>query len=76
MTDKQIADLRWMRIVNDEFGISLFWPTVLKRGPIPECEQLVAAGLADRRHEPEYQEYAGYWITDEGRAALQQTLEA
>lgn len=70
LTRAQIVDLRWMRELNDEYGTSLYWSTIKKTGPVPECTALVEAGLAELRSRASHKECRGYWITDEGRAAL------
>lgn len=70
LTAPQLADLRWMRALNDEHSTGLYWPTIQKTGPLPECASLVDAGLAELRHRASHKECRGYWITDEGRAAL------
>lgn len=73
LTQGQQADLHWMRMLNDEFGTSLYWPTVRKIGSVPECEELIQRGLAERRAQPRDRVEEGYWITDEGRTALRRS---
>jgi hypothetical protein len=63
------ANLRWAVIANDENHCGLFGPTVLREGPLPECEPLVRAGLL-RFVNDGRAEQRGYWITDAGRVHL------
>lgn len=78
LTKEDRANLTWARKIDDAGGTPYLGPTVLKRGPVPECEALVERGLLTRamttkRWRQKVPRAAGYRITDLGRQALRPT---
>lgn len=64
LTEQEVADLKWMRICNED-GRGYLSPTVRKNfGSIPELDGLMKQGLARLDD--------GYWITVAGYAALKE----
>lgn len=70
LTERDQANLSWMIRCNDEYGCGYLGPTVKRFGRIQECETLVQSGLA-RCSDRASAKARGYFITSEGRAALQ-----
>lgn len=70
LSESELSSLRWMARVNPD-GIGLFGPTLMKHGPVEECESLVRRSLAKVRHERG--DRGGYWITAEGRRVIGMT---
>ncbi|MDO9364652.1 MAG: hypothetical protein Q7T60_17120 [Sphingopyxis sp.] len=81
LTKQDRANLTWAREIDDKGGTPYLGPTVLKRGPVPECEALVERGLLTRamttkRLRHKVPRAAGYHITDLGRQALRPTTSS
>lgn len=70
LSTQQIAALKWAMRANDERACGLYGPS-LRRGlpPDDDCEGLVSLGLLYRSDKGRGSE-RGYWLTQEGRAAL------